>query len=62
MKHAAKYKVKREKKKGRGKSQIFYIFHNLVHDTRRNLHLVIYHYSVLQIIRIWAGSRILLKM
>lgn len=37
-------------KKG-GVSQIFYIFHNLAHVVRRNLHLLIHYYSILQIIK-----------
>lgn len=42
----------KSKKKGGGRgSQIFYIFHNLAYVIRRNLHLLIHHYSALQIIK-----------
>lgn len=37
-------------KKGRREGQIFYIFHNLAYVIRRNLHLLIHHYSILRLL------------
>lgn len=38
-------------KSKKGGSQIFYIFQNLAHIIRRNLHLLIHDYSILWIIK-----------